>query len=48
MESKSENCNDRVIESKELLGKCAYICILHEGEIYMLRITKSNKLILTK
>lgn len=48
MESKAENCNDRVIESKELLGKLTHIRIRHEGEVYVLRITKSNKLILTK
>lgn len=48
MESKTENCNDRIIDSKELLAKCTYVRISHEGEIYTLRITKSKKLILTK
>ena len=37
-----------VLTSKELLGERRELIILHEGELYRLRITKNNKLILTK
>lgn len=36
------------IESKALFGKTRQLSILHEGEIYALRITSRGKLILTK
>lgn len=38
----------KLIDSKELVGKLGYLNILHEGEVYRLRITKFRKLILTK
>lgn len=37
-----------VLTSKELLGERRELVILHEGELYRLRVTKNNKLILTK
>lgn len=37
-----------IVESKEILKGQASIRIAHGGEIYVLRITKSDKLILTK
>jgi hemin uptake protein HemP len=37
-----------VLDSKELFGSGKIIKILHNGNIYVLRITKDNKLILTK
>jgi len=40
--------NSIVIESKELFKNDNAIRIVHGNEIYILRITKSNKLILTK
>ena len=38
----------KLIDSKELVGKLGYLNILHEGEVYRLRVTKFRKLILTK
>ena len=38
----------QLIDSKELVGKLGYLNILHEGEVYRLRVTKFRKLILTK
>lgn len=40
--------NQPLINSKSLLGQSNYLDIAHEGEIYRLRLTKLNKLILTK
>ena len=37
-----------VLESKKLFGLDKIVKILHNGNIYVLRITKDNKLILTK
>lgn len=37
-----------VVESAEILKGQTSIRIVHGGEIYVLRITKSDKLILTK
>lgn len=37
-----------ILSSKDLLGERRELVILHEGEMYRLRITKNNKLILTK
>lgn len=48
MKTASENCNERIVESRDLLQGCVSVKIVHEGEVYILRITKSNKLILTK
>ncbi|MFM8760137.1 MAG: hemin uptake protein HemP [Polynucleobacter victoriensis] len=38
----------QLIDSKQLVGKLGYLNILHEGEVYRLRVTKFRKLILTK
>ncbi|MCH9814750.1 MAG: hemin uptake protein HemP [Epsilonproteobacteria bacterium] len=38
----------RIIDSKELFKKEKTVMISHEGTQYILRITKENKLILTK
>ncbi|MCH2186435.1 hemin uptake protein HemP [Myxococcota bacterium] len=38
----------RPIESQELFGDRGVVQILHEGELYTLRITRNNRLILTK
>ena len=46
--SSSSEYNGIVIESKELFKNDNAICIVHGYEVYTLRITKSNKLILTK
>lgn len=37
-----------VYDSRELLGSFKEILINHAGEIYRLRVTRQNKLILTK
>lgn len=37
-----------VLSSKDLLGERRELVILHEGELYRLRVTRNNKLILTK
>ena len=39
---------ERVVSSAALLGEGKYIVILHDGERYILSITKLRKLILTK
>jgi hemin uptake protein HemP len=39
---------DKVIASTTLFGKEKTIVIIHDGERYILRITKLKKLILTK
>ena len=39
---------NKLVDSKELVGKLGYLNILHEGKIYRLRVTKFRKLILTK
>jgi hemin uptake protein HemP len=38
----------RTLSARALLGAGKVIRIEHEGEIYMLRLTRNNKLILTK
>lgn len=49
MESSSaKEYNGTVIESKQLFKNDNSIRILHGNEVYTLRITKGNKLILTK
>lgn len=40
--------NQRTITSSELFGDQREIVILHAGELYRLRITSNNKLIMTK
>lgn len=37
-----------VIDSSELVGQDGTIQILHSGELYTLRVTRNNRLILTK
>jgi len=39
---------DKQIESKEIFDKEKTIEIKHDGQLYYLKITKANKLILTK
>jgi hemin uptake protein HemP len=39
---------DKVIASATLFGKQKTVVIIHDGERYILRITKLKKLILTK
>lgn len=41
-------CDKHCISSDELFGKCTEICIRHCGNDYRLRITRQDKLILTK
>jgi hemin uptake protein HemP len=38
----------KVIDLKELIGSAREVHLYHAGELYRLRVTKSNKLILTK
>ncbi len=38
----------RTVETSELLGRSGILRIEHQGEIYTLRITRNNRLILTK
>ncbi|QWD64520.1 hemin uptake protein HemP [Polynucleobacter sp. MWH-UH2A] len=38
----------KIISSSALLGKQNQILIVHDGQLYQLRITKLRKLILTK
>ena len=38
----------KTISSQALLGQMKQICILHDGHLYQLRVTKLGKLILTK
>lgn len=38
----------RTIDSRELLGSSQEIVIVHQGQRYRLRLTRQNKLILTK
>ena len=39
---------DKKIESKEIFKKRTSVQIIHDGQSYFLKITKANKLILTK
>ncbi|MBE0495695.1 MAG: hemin uptake protein HemP [Campylobacterales bacterium] len=45
-----KECTDepKKIESKAIFGEHCVVKIAHEGNVYVLRITKDNKLILTK
>jgi hemin uptake protein HemP len=38
----------RTVSSRELLGGRAVVLIEHDGECYTLRLTRNNRLILTK
>jgi len=37
-----------IIDSSELVGRDGTIQIMHSGEMYTLRVTRNNRLILTK
>lgn len=39
---------DKKIDTKDIFNQTNTIIIVHEGQEYQLRITKANKLILTK
>nr|WP_240332159.1 hemin uptake protein HemP [Sulfurospirillum tamanensis] len=45
---KKETTVSKKIDSKILFGEHCVVKIAHEGSVYVLRITKDNKLILTK
>lgn len=47
-EMDSKSIVPRSIESGELLGGANQVFILHDGQVYSLRRTRENKLILTK
>lgn len=38
----------RVLDSAQLLGGASMVAIAHAGQQYVLRVTRENKLILTK
>lgn len=38
----------RTLQSRDLMQGCSQIEIVHRGEVYRLRITRQDKLILTK
>lgn len=40
--------NLKKLDSKVIFGEDKIIQIIHDGKVYILRITKDNKLILTK
>ncbi|APW66009.1 MULTISPECIES: hemin uptake protein HemP [Arcobacteraceae] len=40
--------NEKKIHSKEIFNRSKIITIVHDGQEYQLRVTKANKLILTK
>ncbi|WP_226896419.1 hemin uptake protein HemP [Poseidonibacter ostreae] len=40
--------NEKKIESKEIFDQSKIVTIIHDGQEYQLRVTKANKLILTK
>lgn len=40
--------NERKIDSKIIFNQLKVVTIVHDGQEYQLRITKANKLILTK
>ena len=44
----ARGCEARVLSSHELLGERGLLHIEHEGERYTLRLTRNNRLILTK
>ena len=43
-----EEKKDKKINSKEIFENTTTITIVHDGQEYQLRITKANKIILTK
>lgn len=44
----SNDPKPQVISSTDIFGKSSFVYIEHEGQQYILRITRENKLILTK
>jgi len=53
METATEAVRDgatevRTLGARELLGQRGMVRIVHDGEVYTLRITRNNRLILTK
>lgn len=46
--SPSPSFENRIIDSRQLLNNEGKVAILHHGEIYQLKQTRSGKLILTK
>ncbi|MFA6759454.1 MAG: hemin uptake protein HemP [Sulfuricurvum sp.] len=47
-DQKKQECKSELVSSTLILGEAKSICILHNNSIYTLRVTKENKLILTK
>jgi hemin uptake protein HemP len=47
-ETQDQSAAIRTISSRDLLGGRAVLRIEHEGELYTLRLTRNNRLILTK
>lgn len=45
---KTEPLAQRVVDSADLLGGASMVAIAHAGQQYVLRVTRENKLILTK
>ncbi|MDZ7790184.1 MAG: hemin uptake protein HemP [Xanthomonadales bacterium] len=43
-----ESGEDRIIPVRQLLGETRAVRLAHDGDIYLLRITRNGKLILTK
>ena len=43
-----ENKKDKILDSKKIFEDNKTIQIIHDGQSYYLKITKANKLILTK
>lgn len=39
---------EKIIDSKEIFEHTVTVTIIHDGQKYQLRVTKANKLILTK
>jgi hemin uptake protein HemP len=46
--SPARTTDSRSVSSRELLGSEGRLDILHNGEVYRLRVTRQKKLILTK
>ncbi|WP_238525099.1 hemin uptake protein HemP [Geobacter sulfurreducens] len=45
---REKECSRRIVTSRELMGNAKEVIIEHAGEEYRLRITRQQKLILTK
>lgn len=48
LSSESRPSTDRVVSTKELLGGANRIWIEHQARLYLLQVTRTDKLILTK